>query len=57
MDPPVGDVVDQNVRGLCVRHANHLCVVAYSHEAHAWRLCRHVVLHAPVKPKDVRSVT
>ena len=57
MDPPVGDVVDQNVLGLCVRRANHLCVVAHGHEAHARRLCWRVVLRGPVEPRDVRSVT
>ena len=55
--PPVVDVVDQNVLGLCVRRTNHLCVVAHGHEAHAQCLCWHVVLCAPVELKDVRSIT
>ena len=57
MDPFVGDVVDQNVLGLRARRANHLCMVAPGHEAHARRLYRRVILRAPVEPIDVRSET
>ena len=57
VDPPVGDVVDQNDLCLRVRRANHLCVVAHGHEAHVRRLCRRVVHRMLAEPKDVRFVT
>ena len=57
MDPPVGEVADQNDLCLRVHRANHLCVVADGREAHVQRLCRRVVHHTPVEPKDVGSVT
>ena len=50
VDPPVGDVVDQNDLCLRVRRANHLCVVADGREAHAQRLCWRGIHRVPVEP-------
>ena len=53
----MGDVADQNDLCLCVRRANHICVVAHGHEAHVRRLCWRVVLRVLAEPRDVSSMT